>query len=160
ERRLERSTRRQGRPLMLAHEKRWAQAIMEAFAPPGAEAGLSPEPGEVDYVGWLEAMMREGTPMAAAGLRAALSALNAAPLPAERRGVQLAALPLAERTPLLDALLSSDDYALRELALLLKIQATTALFLSPSVRARSGYDRDRDAPYPMSLPVLREETGR
>jgi hypothetical protein len=145
---------------MLPHERRWAQAIMEAFAPPGAPEGLSPEPGEVDYVGWLEAMMREGTPLAAAGLRAALYGLNAAPLLVDKRAVSLASLPLAERTRILDTLLSSDDYALRELALLFKIQVSTALFLAPGVRARSNYDRDRGAAFPRRLPLLQKDARR
>ena len=136
---------------MLPHERRWAQAIMEAFAPVGGE-GLAPKSGEVDYVGWLETVIANATPLAAVGVRGALYAINGAPLVLERRRVQFSSLPLEERTRMLDSILSSEDFALRELALLLKIQASAALFASSAVRARSNYDRDRGAPY--SLPVL------
>lgn len=126
--------------IMLGFERRWAQALLEAFAPPESR-GLSPEPQEVDYVAGFRRMLDSFTPRASLGLRAALWISALAPVWMQGRPRSVARLPMAGRTELLRKLLEHRSFLVRELAFLLKTSASFALMGTPSVRARSGYDR-------------------
>lgn len=125
---------------LFAFERRWAQALLEAFAPPGG-AGLAPEVGEVDYVGGFERMHDSFTARAALGLRAALWIGALAPLWMWGRPSRVTAMPLERRTRLMREICEHRFFLVRELAFLLKTAASFALLGTPSVRARSNYDR-------------------
>jgi hypothetical protein len=124
---------------MMAFERRWARALLAAFAPTGGP-GLAPAPEEVDYVGVLGRMMREASPVAALGLRLALWMAALAPLWLWGKVATISKLAHERRPELLRELLGHKLFAVRELSLLLKLCAAMALLGTPSVRARSGYD--------------------
>jgi hypothetical protein len=125
---------------LFAFERRWATAVLEAFAPPGG-AGLAPEPGEVDYVGGMQRMLGSFTQRAAFGLRAALWIAALAPLWMWGRLSSVTRMPLPRRTELVKHLLVHRFFLVRELAFLLKTAAAFALLGTRSVRGRSNYDR-------------------
>ena len=125
--------------MMMAFERRWARHLLAAFAPPEGQ-GLAPLGGEVDYLAALSRMMREATPLAALGLRAAIWMAALAPLWLWGKLTTVTRLASERRTQLLRELLVHRAFAVRELALLLKLSAAMALLGTPSVRARSGYD--------------------
>ncbi|MFW5924596.1 MAG: hypothetical protein ACOCV4_00410 [Myxococcota bacterium] len=150
---------------MLAFERRWAQALLEAFAPPGG-AGLAPEAGEVDYVGGFERMNDAFTARAALGLRAALWIGALAPLWMWGRPSRVTTMPLERRTRLVAEICEHRIFLVRELAFLLKTAASFALLGTPSVRARSNYDRGvtpvwEHGPEPKPrLPLIRDAQAR
>jgi len=152
---------------LFGFERRFARAILEAFAPSDSTVGLRPRPGEVDFVDALERIGRASTARARLGLRAAILVLTFAPL-YTRTGLRtMAGLEPRARAALLDKLLDSPRFVLRELTTLLKLQASIALLSTPSIRARSGYDRRllpaqlpattlatrRSAPQPAEVPL-------
>lgn len=124
---------------MLSFERRWARHLLGAFAPVGG-SGLAPREGEVDYVTALGRMMRGATPLAALGIRLALWLAALAPFWLWGRLTTITKLANERRTELLGQLLRHRLFAVRELALLLKLCAAMALLGTPSVRARSSYD--------------------
>lgn len=124
---------------MMRFERRWAQHLLSAFAPPSSE-GLSPGPSEVDYLAVLARMRRQASPLAALGLRIAVWVAALAPLWRWGRLATITKLAAERRVELLRELLGHRLFAVRELTLLLKLCAAMALLGSPSVRARSGYD--------------------
>ena len=170
---------------LLSFERRQAQAILEAYAPPrapdaglegagdagadggvdaGAEANeqpaagadlaasgeravriLSPRVGEVDYLRSVLRMMQASTGMARLGIRLGLFIAMWAPLWLCGRFRTMAGLPVDQRADILGRLLRHEVFFVRELMLLLKIGASMALLGTPSVRARSNYDRKRGA---------------
>lgn len=142
---------------MLGFERRWAQALLEAFAPPGA-GGLAPQAGEVDYVAGFQRMLASFTWRAALGLRAALWIGALAPLWMWGRLRSVTKLSVDRRTRLLRELLAHRLFLVRELAFLLKTAASFALLGTPSVRARSNYDRGVEPAWPAKhhLPVHEE----
>lgn len=140
---------------MTRFERRWAADLLSAFAPESAldsersghkSIGLSPLPGEVDYLAMFDRMRAGATRLAALGLRAALWIVALAPV--WQRGVprSLSALSVQERATKLGELLVHRSFIVRELTLLLKLCASMALFASKSVRARSAYDDVSTAP--------------
>lgn len=128
---------------MTALERRWTGAILEGFA--GGEEGLVAHPGEVDWVGTFEVMRRSGTKLARYGLRLGVWVFALAPLWALGRLRTMAGLSPAERAELIRRVLAHRLHLVRELALLFKIGAATALLGTPSVRARCSYDAARPA---------------
>ena len=124
---------------MMGFERRWAKHLLAAFAPHDG-AGLAPFEGEVDYLNAFGRMMREATPLAALGLRAALWMAALAPLWLWGKLTTISKLAVDRRTQLLRELLVHRWFAVRELSLLLKLCAAMALLGSPAVRLRSGYD--------------------
>jgi hypothetical protein len=125
---------------LLAFERRWAHAVLEAFAPPGG-VGLAPRPGEVDYVGGMQRMLGSFTTRAALGLRAGLWMAALAPLWMGGRLASMARMSLDARTELVRRLLVHRLFLVRELTFLLKTAASFALLGTSSIRARSNYDR-------------------
>lgn len=125
---------------MLGYERRWANAVLEAFAPVGGP-GLAPREGEVDYVGAFRTMARESTHLAALGMRIALYLIALAPLWMWGRVTTAARLAVGERSQLLSQLITHRSFAVRELTTLLKLTASFALLGTRTVRARSNYDR-------------------
>lgn len=128
---------------MWRFERRWARAVLEAFAPPETE-GLSPAPGEVDYAGAFARMMATSTRKAALGTRLALWIAAWAPVwmgmglrPISRVGIDV-------RADIVRRLASHRIGLIQELTMLLKLGASFALLGTDSVRARSGYDRGVD----------------
>jgi hypothetical protein len=120
-------------------ERRWAVALLSAFAPSGAR-GLAPREGEVDYLSTAQQMLRASTPLAAVALRAAVWMAALAPLWLWGRFKTVLDLDAASRTRLLTQLVSHRGFAVRELTMLLKLAAAMALLGTPSIRQRSGYD--------------------
>jgi len=125
---------------MLAFEKRWADSVLGGFAPVGGP-GLAPRAGEVDYGAALERMAAASTRLAALGVHLSLWLVFFAPLWLEKRLRTLRGMPPKERAALLDRLLGHRLHIVRELTLVLKLAACMALFRTPSMRARSNYDR-------------------
>jgi hypothetical protein len=130
---------------LTAFERRWAVDLLSAFAPEGGR-GLSPLPGEVDYLAMFDRMSRGATRLAALGLRAALWIVAFAPLWQRGKLQTLSASSMQARAGVLATLLVHRNFIVRELTLLLKLCASMALFASQSVRARSAYDDVSDAP--------------
>jgi hypothetical protein len=140
---------------LTSFEKRWAVAVMEGFAPAG-NRGLSPEPGEIDYLGSLLAMARASTPLARTGLRLALWLTALAPLWMLGRFRSVVTLSANERAALLERLMAHPLYLLRELGIYLKLATCMALFARRSLRDRSNYFREHTTPRPVvRLAVLR-----
>ena len=134
-------------------ERRWLEAIMEGFAPPGSGDAehLAPEPGEVDYVGTFELLNGAGGPKVRYGVRAAVMLIASSPLWAQLRPTFIDRLDADERVSLLGDLLEHPLQIVRELTLLMKVQASMALLREPTVRARSRYDAGRSAGTPVRL---------
>lgn len=120
-------------------ERRWARAVLAAFAPPQGQ-GLRPRPAEVDYLHTLQRMRGQATPLAAFGLRLGVWLIALSPLWACGKLCTMAGLPAQRRAGLLSELLRHRSFVVRELTLLLKFVAAMALLGTPSVRERSGYD--------------------
>lgn len=125
---------------MWSFERRWAQAILEAYAPPSGP-GLAPRPGEVDYLGTLDRMVGYSGGRGRAGFRAALWLVALSPMWSLRGFGSIVRLGLEARTTLLSELMKHRVHPVRELTNLLKVVAAFAMLSTPSVRARSGYDR-------------------
>lgn len=125
---------------MMAFERRWAESILEAFAPPGGP-GLAPRAGETRYAEALERMAASATRTAALGMRLALWLAVVAPVLVWGRLVLAPTLAIGERARMLGELLRHRSFLVRELVLLLKITAAFALFARPEMRAASNYDR-------------------
>ena len=134
-------------------ERRWLEAIMEGFAPPGSGDAehLAPEVGEADYVGTFEELNGCGGPKVRYGIRAAMMLVASSPLWARYRPTFIDGLNTAERVALLEDLLEHPLQIVRELTLLMKVQTSMALLREPSIRARSGYDVKREAGTPVRL---------
>ncbi|MBI5515333.1 MAG: hypothetical protein HY909_16260 [Deltaproteobacteria bacterium] len=134
-------------------ERRWITATMEAFAHEGAP-GLSPRPGEVDWLGTVEAMYLASNPRGRLGVRLGVLFAGLAPLWTLTALCTLPGLPLGRRTELLSKLLYHRWFAVRGLVLLLKLAASFALLGVRAVRDRSGYDRAAPQVRKRHLPVL------
>jgi hypothetical protein len=128
---------------LLAFERKNVHAILEAFAPYETSDGLAPRVGEVDYVHAFELIADAGTDRARLGVRAALWFTLLAPLWMGIGLGSMASLSIDKRAAIIDRMLASNVFLVRELALLLKISAAFALMGTGSVRARSNYDRRR-----------------
>ena len=146
---------------MTGFERRWARALLEAFAPRHGP-GLSPRGDEVAYLPTLQRMMGHVQPRAALGLRLAIWVAALAPMWLWGQLGTVTSLARERRTRLLSELLKHRSFAVRELVLLLKFAACLALFSSDTLRARSSYD---DAQSPVLSdsgmhPTLRPERRR
>lgn len=146
---------------MTRWEKAWAEAVLTAFVVDGS-SGLNVGEGEVDYLSALGRMRKRGTAVAALGLRAAIWMVATAPLWLFGRFAMFSTLAGSERTEILSRLLSHNNFAVRELTLLLKLTAAMALLGTASVRARSHYDAPSYVavapqlkPQPEPMPLLR-----
>ena len=124
---------------LFAFETRWTAAALEAFAPPGGP-GLSPEPGEVDYLRVHLKLLEASNHGARAVLRLAGVLAGLSPLWLAGRPTTLDRLPAAERADLMGRFLGVRFAPAAELAALLKLSASNAFLGTPSVRRRSGYD--------------------
>lgn len=133
-------------------ERRWTEALLEGFAPTGE--GLVAEPGQIDWAGTFDIMRRSGTPVARVGLRVAVWLYALSPLWVLGRLRTIHGLPREERPALIGRLLEHRIHLVREVVLLFKIAAATALLGHPEVRARSGYDQ-LGAPVPRTLLEVR-----
>jgi hypothetical protein len=133
---------------LLAFERRWAEALLAAFAPAGT--GLHPHPGErIDFAGAFRSIAGRATRRAALGFRLGLWLAALAPLWHWRRFATVSRLPSPRRTELLRSLLAHRSFVVRELTLLLKMVASFALLAHPGVRSRSGYDEGVRSPWPL-----------
>ncbi|QQR89848.1 MAG: hypothetical protein IPJ88_17010 [Myxococcales bacterium] len=127
---------------MLFFEKRWAQAILEAFAPKRDGlwgAGIQ----RCDFLNAFATISQSSTPKARLGLRVALWMVALAPLWTGTRFCTMAKLPLQARTELLEGLISSKHFVVRELTTLLKLVSTMAMFSVSELRLASGYEKER-----------------
>lgn len=139
-------------------ERRWLEAIMEGFAPPGSGDAdhLAPEPGEADYVGTFEEMNGAGGPKVRYGVRAAAFLIASSPIWAQLRPTFIDGLSAAERIALLEDLLEHPLQIVRELTLLMKVQTSMALLREPTIRARSRYDVGRSEGTPVRLRLKKD----
>jgi hypothetical protein len=124
---------------MTRFEQAWTSDVLTAFTE-DAVPGLTPLPGEVDYLKTFRRMRSRSTAFCALGLRLAIWMVAFAPLWLHGRLATFSKLAGSERTQLLDRLLAHKSFAVRELTTLLKLTAAMALLGTASVRARSGYD--------------------
>lgn len=138
---------------MTRWEQAWAEAVLNAFVVERSP-GLNVNKGEVDYLSALERMRERGTAVAALGLRAAIWMVATAPLWLFGRFVMFGTLAGSERTELLSRLLTHNNFAVRELTLLLKLTAAMALLGTTSVRTRTHYDA---ASYVAVVPQLKPQ---
>jgi hypothetical protein len=129
---------------MTRFEQVWTADVLTAFTVDDAE-GLTPLPGEVDYLRTFQRMRRKSTKLAALGLRVAVWMVALAPLWLLGRIATFSKLKPRDRTELLVRLLAHKSMAIRELAMLLKLTAAMALLGSATARARSGYDTVQSA---------------
>jgi hypothetical protein len=120
-------------------EQDWTSDVLAAFIQEEAQ-GLTPLPGEVDYVKTFRRMRGGSTSLCAFGLRVAIWMVAFAPLWLHGRFATFSRLARRDRTQLLARLLAHKVFAVRELTNLLKLTAAMALLGTASVRARSGYD--------------------
>ena len=164
--------------MLTAIERRQAVAILEAFAPPRpsaqgdgkhdesvAESGerpvrcLAPREGEVDYLDSMLRMLQACNGRARLGVRLILFVAMFAPFWMLGRFRTMATMPLDDRCTIVQRLLRHRVFFIRELMMLLKIGASMALLGTPSIRARSGYDRREEklaaAKNVRALPVVR-----
>ncbi len=126
---------------LLKIERRFVQAVLEGYAPSTSTEGLVPLEGEVDYVTAFETIADASTDRARIGVRAGLWIIALAPLWLGVAFATMAGLPVQKRAAIIDRMLASNAFLVRELALLIKISAAFALMGTASVRARSNYDR-------------------
>lgn len=126
---------------LLSIERRFAQAVLEGFAPTTTRDGLTPLEGEVDYVGAFTSIAESGTDRARIGIRAALWLVALSPIWLGITFSTMAGLSQEKRAAILDRMLNSSAFIPRELALLIKISAAFALMSTRSIRARTNYDR-------------------
>lgn len=124
---------------LFSFEKRWAAAVLEGFAPPNA-SGLSPKPGEADYLGVHLRILEASAPMGRLALRAAVLIAALSPLWLFQGFATMDKLSPEERSLLLSRLLRFKG-PVSELTVLLKMSASIALLGTPSIRARSGFDK-------------------
>lgn len=162
---------------LIPFERRQALAILESFAPMSSQNGLVPREGEVDFVGSLSKLHDSSHARAQLGIRIGLWLVAFAPIWLGVAFHTMAGLSVEARWRLLDRMLASKVFLIRELALAMKIGASFSLMSTRSIRARSGYDKHRgearveparvsqveptgDARRPRGLPVLRpSQTG-
>jgi hypothetical protein len=126
---------------LIAIERRLARAVLEGFAPTTSTEGLVPLEGEVDYVTAFENIANASTDRARIGVRFALWLVALAPIWLGVALCTMAGLSIEKRAELLDRMLVSRAFIVRELALLIKLNAAFAMLSTRSVRARSNYDR-------------------
>ena len=127
-------------------ERRLGVVILEGFAPKTRdERALSPREGEVDYGAALDTMVECGNARARLGTKAAIYVVTLAPLFLFMHARTMPALSPEQRAGVLDRLLASHFFVVRELALLLKLTASFALLARYSVVERSHYHRGRPA---------------
>ncbi len=120
-------------------ERAWASAVLPSFAG-GASEVFSAPAEDVDYVAAYARFVGSAAPKARLGVRVALLLVMTSPLWLAGRLRSFAALELEERSALLERLSSHRLFFVRELCLLVKLVACMAIFRSPALRARSGYD--------------------
>lgn len=118
-------------------ETRWMRGAMEAFAPPGGE-GLALAPGEVDYAPATQVFATHANLRGKLGLRLAVWIAALSPIFLLGRLCTIDSLDVGLRAELITRLLTHRVYAIRLSTL--KVCAAFAIFSSPVVRARSGYD--------------------
>lgn len=126
---------------LLNVERRLVHAILEGYAPTTSKEGLVPLEGEVDYVQAFVLIADGSTDRARIGVRAGLWLIALAPIWLGVAFSTMAGIPVEQRAAILDRMLASNVFIVRELALLIKISAAFALMGTASVRARSNYDR-------------------
>ena len=125
-------------------EQLWTSDVLTAFTQDEVQ-GLTPSPGEVDYLRAFRKMRNGSTALCAFGLRVAIWMVAFAPLWLLGRFATFSALARSERTQLLSRLLAHKSFAVRDLTLLLKLTAAMAIFGTASIRTRTGHDADSPA---------------
>ncbi len=124
---------------MTGFEQRWIAAVLSGFA--GGHSVLAPT--HVEWVTTFRSMRASSTRLASFGLRIALWLVALAPLWRFERLGTIARLSPERRGELLAALLAHRFRLVRELATLLKLVATMAMFTSSEARRFVGHiDRD------------------
>ncbi|MBK6810255.1 MAG: hypothetical protein IPL19_10530 [Sandaracinaceae bacterium] len=143
---------------MRAIERQWANAVLSGFlvGELPREQGAAPPLGDVDYSSGIASLIEHGNPIASAGVRVALATIVTAPLWHWGQRRTMVDMSPEERCAILAELVDHPLFAVRELAILMKIQASMALFKSPAMRAWSGYGREDNRRH---LGVLRAVPG-
>jgi hypothetical protein len=131
-------------------ERRWAAAAMGAIFPGSRAVGLAGIDA-MDLDGFLRELMGHLPRRAAVGVRLAVWIAALAPWFVIGRLTTIARLGVPERVMVLAALLASERYAIRSLALLLKALGALLYVADDGVRARM--TPRRLAPGPALLPL-------
>jgi hypothetical protein len=100
-------------------ERRWLASVFTAILPASAD-GRFPGAAALGIERYIDALFRDAPRGVTLGLRVCTWLLALAPPFACRKLCTFAALPLGERTELLERLAASDRYLVRELPLLFK----------------------------------------
>lgn len=117
----------------------WMVAILEGFAPP-ENPGVAPRDVSPDYARAIDVMRSASTPIASFGVYAAFVLAQICPLLLCGIPRLMTSLPVQRRAHVLDAMLSSHVFIIRELSMLLKIGASMALLGNAQLREQSHYD--------------------
>jgi hypothetical protein len=121
------------RPRLLPFERAWTDAAFDAIFPDGTALphGIA-RLGPADY---FDDLLREVPLEQSLGLRVALWIVGLAPLFTIGRFGTIASIDAASRGRVLEALVTSPRYAVRQLTLGLKAMAAMLVVQSPAVRA-------------------------
>jgi hypothetical protein len=130
-------------------ENRWAEAAMGAIFPGSREEGLT-DIRAMDVRGFLARLVASVPSKAALGLRLAVWIVALAPLFVLGRLATITSLAQADRERVVAALVTSRNYALRSLVMILKTMGALLYAGDDGVRARMMVPRK-----PKSLVTLR-----
>ena len=127
-------------------ERQWANAVLSGFlvGELGSQHGAAPPLDDVDYSSGIASLIEHGNPIASTGVRLALATIVTSPLWHWGQRRTMLEMSPEERCAILSELVDHKLFAVRELAILMKIQAAMALFKSPAMRAWSGVVRSGD----------------
>ncbi len=120
---------------LFSFEVSWARVAFATIFPGSVEEHLA-SAGSMDVERFIQGTCAHFTLRAALGLRLAIWVATLAPLFLLGRLATLRGLPPADRERVLDRLASSDTYAVRSLALLLKTVGALLYAGDPAIRAR------------------------
>ena len=121
------------RPHLLSFERSWTDAAFDAIYPDGT--ALGPGVGSMHPARFFDDTLREVPLEQSVGLRLALWIVALAPIFTIAKLGTIASIAPGERTRVLERLLGSPVYAVRQLVMALKAMATLLYSQSAAVRA-------------------------
>jgi hypothetical protein len=121
-------------PHLFGFELAWADAAFDAILPPPPRSALVHGIAEMKPGAFLDSVLSSAPLEASLGLRVTLWMIALAPLFVLRRFATIASLDADEREDLLDRLLASRVYAVRQLVAGFKAMGSLCYAQSPTVR--------------------------